>query len=339
MQMEPKELVGCEPHEHVPLEDPSTLEAQILPVADFFQNNTCYDFLPNSSEVVVVDIDLKLQHAFSVAQDNNVTFASLWDSQQKKLCGMLTITDYVKMLLHFRDDPEGMQEFWNLPIRTWYQKRTSKPTLPSGDIIHCSVEDSLYQALRLLHIHKIHRLPTLHGGNLLHAVCRPSILGYFVANYPMDATLFSHSISDLKIGTFGRIFTGTPQTPLFTLLDTCVNRGISAVPIVNEDGRLLDVFSRYDVMNLAVEAEHSLDSTIADVNAAYPSNQVFTCTRKDTLREVLQHLMRTGAQRLVCINESKAVEGIISVGDIFDFFVGYGDNITKDPESPKPEQS
>ena len=52
---------------------------------------------------------------------------------------MLTITDYVKMLLDFRDDPEGMQEFWNLPIRTWYQKRTSKPTLPSGDIVHCSV--------------------------------------------------------------------------------------------------------------------------------------------------------------------------------------------------------
>ena len=70
---------------------------------------------------------------------------------------------------------------------------------------------------------------------------------------PPPPPLFSHSISDLNIRTFGPTFTGTPQTPLFTLLDTCVNRGISAVPIVNEDGRLLDVFSRYDVMNLAVE--------------------------------------------------------------------------------------
>ena len=42
---------------------------------------------------------------------------------------------------------------------------------------------------------------------------------------------------------------------------------------------------------------------------------------QDTLRAVLQHMMRTGAQRLFCITDNKAVEGVVSVGDVFKFFV------------------
>ena len=52
---------------------------------------------------------------------------------------MLTITDYVKMLLRFRDDPEGMHEYWSLPIRTWFTGRATKPTLPNGELVHCGV--------------------------------------------------------------------------------------------------------------------------------------------------------------------------------------------------------
>jgi predicted transcriptional regulator len=152
-------------------------------------------------------------------------------------------------------------------------------------------------------------------------MCRPSILGYFAANYPLDASIFSYSIGDLKIGTYGRIFSGNPTTPLSTLLETCLKKCISSVPIVDENGVLLDIFSRSDVMNIAAEAEHNLDSTIADVTNAYPNHDVYVCKRQDTLRAVLQHMMRTGAQRLFCITDNKAVEGVVSVGDVFKFFV------------------
>jgi len=322
-RMEAKPLLSCEPNSSVPLasDEASTLKEQVQPIIEFFRTNTCYDFLPNSSEVVVVDIDLQLQHAFAVAQDNSLLFASLWDSRLKRLVGMLTISDYVKILLHFRDDPDGMQEFWTLPIRTWYQSRPNRPALPNGELVHCQVEDSLLEALRLLNAHKVHRLPALHGGNILHAVCHPSILGYFVANFPLDATIFSYSIGDLKIGTYGRIFTGTPQTPLFTLLDTCVKKGVSSVPIVDEKGTLLDVFSRQDVMNVATEAEHSLESAIADINAAYPNRELPTCQKQDSLRAVLRQFMRTGASRLICVGEQRAVDGIVSVVDVFRFFI------------------
>eukprot|EP00667_Euglena_gracilis_P014728 EG_transcript_15273 len=329
------ELVGCGPNESIPLDDPASLTEQVHPIIEFFRNNTCYDFLPNSSEVVVVDIDLPLQHAFSVAQDNNLIAASLWDSRIKRLVGMLTITDYVKMLLHFRDDPEGMNEFWALPIRAWYQSRPNKPMLPNGEIVHCGVEDSLLEALRLLHVHKVHRLPALHGGNLLHAVCRPSILGYFVANYPLDAPIFSYSITDLKVGTFGRIFTGTPHTPLFTLLDTCVKKVVSSIPIVDEKGTLQAVFSRQDVMSIAVEAEHTLESTISEIQAAYPPGDLPVCKKQDSLRAVLQHLLRTSAQRLICVDENRVVEGIVSVEDVFKFFIELA-GVSKGWEAPQP---
>eukprot|EP00906_Rhabdomonas_costata_P022277 RCo032193 len=331
-----REFLSPEHNAAVPLTDPDSLRGDVEPILEFFRTNTCYDFLPNSSEVVVVDIDLPLQHAFAVAQDNNVTFATLWDSTEgeKRLCGMLTITDYVKMLLHFRDDPEAMKRSWDLPIRTWYRQRAITAGRQYNVLVYCEVEDSLLEALRLLHHHKIHRLPALHNGNILHVICRPSVLGYFAANFPLDSKFFSYSVLDLKVGTFGRVWTGTPHTPLHTLLTTCMTKKVAALPITDEEGVLVDMFSRYDVMNIAAESDHNLDSTIAEINASFPTTCLYTCSKHDTLRAVLQHLMRTGAQRLVCVDGNHRVEGIVTVGDIFDLFIRYIVGPTDAPPPP-----
>eukprot|EP00997_Jenningsia_sp_PLL12_P008801 NODE_5634_length_562_cov_56.787524_g4900_i0.p1 GENE.NODE_5634_length_562_cov_56.787524_g4900_i0~~NODE_5634_length_562_cov_56.787524_g4900_i0.p1 ORF type:complete len:180 (-),score=66.54 NODE_5634_length_562_cov_56.787524_g4900_i0:22-537(-) len=165
-------------------------------------------------------------------------------------------------------------------------------------------------------------------------ISRPAVLGYVVANYPMDSSMFAYSIGDLGIGTYGRVFTGTTSSPLHALLAMCMSKGIAALPITDEDGVLVDMFSRYDVMHIAAEA-NTMDSSIMDINPTFSSTQLFVCSRKDSLRSVLQHMMQTSAQRLVCVNEHKRVEGVITVGDIFNFFIQY----VKDEEASSPKQS
>jgi len=102
-------LVGPRKDECVPLEDPAVVKGLLTPILDFLRSKKCYDFLPDSTQVVVLDLDLPLMHTFSVAHEHNVTFATLWDRRTSKYCGMMTVTDYINMLLQYHRDPAGLQ--------------------------------------------------------------------------------------------------------------------------------------------------------------------------------------------------------------------------------------
>eukprot|EP01013_Petalomonas_cantuscygni_P022174 TRINITY_DN4234_c0_g1_i2.p1 TRINITY_DN4234_c0_g1~~TRINITY_DN4234_c0_g1_i2.p1 ORF type:complete len:496 (-),score=65.76 TRINITY_DN4234_c0_g1_i2:25-1512(-) len=89
---------------HAPTQD--DIANWVQPVLQFMAESSCYRFIPDSSRCVVLDLDLPITAAFAAAADNDVTFAALWDRDSQQLCGMLTVTDYARILLCY---------FTNLP--------------------------------------------------------------------------------------------------------------------------------------------------------------------------------------------------------------------------------
>ena len=59
---------------------------------------------------------------------------------------------------------------------------------------------------------------------------------------------FNSSISDLKIGTYNDIELAHHSTPIIEALHKFVNRRISALPIVDEEGKLIDIYAKFDVI-------------------------------------------------------------------------------------------
>ena len=59
---------------------------------------------------------------------------------------------------------------------------------------------------------------------------------------------FDKSICDLNIGTYNDIETAHHSTPIIEALNKFVKRRISALPIVDEGGRLIDIYAKFDVI-------------------------------------------------------------------------------------------
>lgn len=64
----------------------------------FMKAHKCYDLIPTSSKLVVFDTHLPVRKAFYALVYNGVRAAPLWDTDNQRFTGMLTITDFIKIL-------------------------------------------------------------------------------------------------------------------------------------------------------------------------------------------------------------------------------------------------
>lgn len=56
------------------------------------------------------------------------------------------------------------------------------------------------------------------------------------------------TIKELKIGTFTNIETASEDTTIILALKKFVERRVSALPIVDSYGRLVDIYAKFDVI-------------------------------------------------------------------------------------------
>lgn len=65
-------------------------------------------------------------------------------------------------------------------------------------------------------------------------------------------------LSEVKIGTFEGVETAREDTPIIQALQKFLEKRVSALPIVDDDNKLIDIYARFDVINLAVSNQYSL---------------------------------------------------------------------------------
>jgi 5'-AMP-activated protein kinase regulatory gamma subunit len=90
-------------------------------------------------------------------------------------------------------------------------------------------------------------------------------------------TFLNKKLREVRIGSFDEIETAREDTPIIVALQKFLDRRISALPIVDEQNRLLDIYARFDVINLAAEKTYNnLDITLKQVRllpSSIPSNE------------------------------------------------------------------
>ncbi|KAF8390767.1 hypothetical protein HHK36_025295 [Tetracentron sinense] len=206
-------------------------------------------------------------------------------------------------------------------------------------------------ALRILQ-NKISTVPVIHSTQdgscqqLLHLACLPGILKHICRHFrhsPGTMPLLQQAVGSLPLGTWvpeiGRasgcqLTTLQPGAPLSSALSLLIEAQISSIPIVDDNGSLLDVYSRSDITSLAksnVYARIQLDQTNMHqaLQLAFEANNTInankrcqTCLRSDSLHVIMERLSDPAVRRLIVIEAgSKRVEGIISLRDVFNFIL------------------
>lgn len=310
--------------EKVKIKDLVEDESQIF--VKFFRFHKTYDLIPTSAKLVVFDTQLIVKKAFFALVYNGVRAAPLWDNKRQQFVGMLTITDFIRILQkYYSSSSSSMEELEEHKLDTWRNElHQERPQ----ELISIGPDMSLYFAIQTLINNKIHRLPVIDPatGNVLYIVTHKRILRFlllYINDLPKPAYL-SQSLEELKIGTYENIETVSEDTSIILALKKFVERRVSALPMVDKHGRLVDIFAKFDVINLAAERTYNnLDVTLKQANE-YRSDWfegVQKCHLTDTLFNVIEKIVRAEVHRLVIVDTDDKVIGILSLSDILHYLV------------------
>ncbi|CAL8390038.1 unnamed protein product [Boreogadus saida] len=307
---------------------------------NFMKSHTCYDAIPTSCKLVVFDTKLQVKKAFFALVANGLRAAPLWDSKLQRFVGMLTITDFINILHHYYKSPMvQIYELESHKIETW---RDIYLQYSHQFLISISPKGSLYDAIYFLLKHKIHRLPVLdpESGNVLHILTHKRILKFLhIFGRTVPKPKFIHrSIQELGIGTFRNIATIAQTASVYDALAVFVERRVSALPVVDEQGKVVALYSRFDVINLA--AQKTYNNLHMSMGEAVRRRMCFvegviTCYAHETLDAVVERIVQAEGRvialhsssslidalslsvaRLVLVDSGAVVRGIVSLSDI-----------------------
>ncbi|KAL2293854.1 hypothetical protein Nmel_018919 [Mimus melanotis] len=209
---------------------------------------------------------------------------------------------------------------------------------------------SLFDAVSSLIRNKIHRLPVIDpdSGNTLYILTHKRILKFLKLFVSLGSALSPHrppqiaevpkpefmaqTLEELKIGTYSNIAVVGTSTPIYVALGIFVQHRVSALPVVDDSGRVVDIYSKFDVINLAAEKTYNnLDVTVSRElqHRSHYFEGVLKCYKHETLETIPPRLVEAevtvppwwGVHRLVVVDESDVVKGIVSLSDILQALV------------------
>ncbi|KAI5398530.1 sucrose nonfermenting 4-like protein isoform X1 [Lathyrus oleraceus] len=330
----------------------------------FMSSNTVFDLIPMSGKVVALDIDLSMQQAFHALYEQGLSVAPVWDSSKCKFVGMLNAMDIIQILNQLGSHGSTMTEeqLKTHTIAAWREiKFQQSGTDSSGRtypwrFVDAVADESLKDiALKLLQ-NKVLVVPVLDSSSkdgsvpqLLHIASLTDILKCICRhfkNFSASLPVLQLPVGSIplakwvpKVGESNNqsLAMLKPTDSLSAAVSILIQGEVSSIPIVDDNGSLIYIYTRSDITALAkneVYACISLDKyciyqqMFRDHRIPYGlSDQILypVCLRSDTLQLVVERLANSDVEELVVVEAggSKRVEGIISIRDVFRFLLGY----------------
>ncbi|XP_034720659.1 5'-AMP-activated protein kinase subunit gamma-1 isoform X2 [Etheostoma cragini] len=305
-------------------------EADATVYMNFMKSHCCYDAIPTSCKLVIFDTKLQVKKAFFALVANGLRAAPLWDSKLQRFVGMLTITDFINILhCYYKSPLVQMYELENHKIETWRGDSFQNVYLQCSNhfLISISPEASLFDAIYFLLKYKIHRLPVIdpESGNVLHILTHKRILKFLhIFKKVPKPPFIGRPIQELGIGTFRNIATVQQTASLYEALSIFVERRVSALPVVDEQGKVVSLYSRFDVINLAAQKTYNnLDMPMQEAVRRRTCfvEGVIKCYPDETLETIIDRIVNAEVHRLVLVDRADVVKGIISLSDLLQAMV------------------
>ncbi|XP_072902285.1 5'-AMP-activated protein kinase subunit gamma-1-like isoform X4 [Hemitrygon akajei] len=195
-------------------------------------------------------------------------------------------------------------------------------------LVSISPNDSLFDAVYSLIKNKIHRLPVIDpvSGNVLYILTHKRILKYFhlfVSKLPKPSFM-KKTLRELGIGTYENVALVEETSTVYEALGIFVSRRVSALPVVNKLGKVVNLYSRFDAINLAAQkAYNNLDVSVKEVleQRWHCFENVLKCYAHETLEVIIERLVKHEVHRLVLVDEEDVVHGIVSLSDMLQALV------------------
>ncbi|KAF9453761.1 CBS-domain-containing protein [Macrolepiota fuliginosa MF-IS2] len=328
-------------------------DAGVSAIRNFLRCHTCYDAFPVSFRLIVLDTKLNVKRALQC-----VVSAPLWNSEKSRFAGMLTVLDIIHLIQYYYRTADFEQAATDVETFRLESLREIERELgvapPPLTREHPS--SSLFDAAKLIIQTHARRLPLLDNDTetghevVISVLTQYRLLKFISINCHKEVQQLHLSLRRLKIGTYVSSPSPDPNDPYYPIatanMDTSVfdvvhmfsERSISAVPIIDEEGLVVNLYETVDVITLVrLGAYQSLDLKIKDAltqrSPDFPG--VVICTASDSLGTLLQLIRKRRVHRLVVVEGEKGrLLGVITLSDVLRYIVGQVDANEPRPKLP-----
>ncbi|KAJ2787101.1 AMP-activated serine/threonine-protein kinase regulatory subunit [Coemansia interrupta] len=301
---------------------------ELAQIASFFlKQHSAYDMIPVSFRLIVLDTKLLVTKALSTLVQNGVESAPMYDSTQACYAGMLTTTDLVNLIQYYYSNfsySEALEDLGQVQLEN-YKDLLLRFKSRQTNTLCANPLDTLYEVSRRLLATDYSALALVDedtdtGSDVIVSMLSIyKILNFMAVNIDDKKNLKQHSLYDLEIGTYGDLITASMDTPVIDLIRMFVDNNISVIPILDEDGVVLNVFAESDIILLAREGLlDELNIQVSEALALRPDDYpgVHSCTMSDTLFSVLDTIRKTQVQRLIVVDEDIKPVGVVALSDV-----------------------
>ncbi|KAI8623809.1 hypothetical protein F5Y19DRAFT_481281 [Xylariaceae sp. FL1651] len=308
---------------------------------EFLRVRTSYDVLPLSFRLIILDNDLLIKKSLNILTQNGIVSAPLWDSHNSKFAGLLTATDYINLIQYYCQFPEHIDDVDKFRLSSLRDIEKAIGVLPLETV---SVHPSrpLYEACSRMLKSRARRIPLVDIDDetgretVVSVITQYRILKFIAVNTEQHTSLLKQTVREIGLGTYTNLKTGLMTQSVLEIINMMVTNNISAVPIVDKNNVVLNVFEAVDVIpilrNGAVEElEISVGESLSKRGDDFGG--IYTCQEDDRLDSIFIALRQSRVHRLVVIDDHWHLKGMISLSDILKYVLFHGDEEEYFPSS------
>ncbi|RMD39872.1 hypothetical protein DV735_g5267, partial [Chaetothyriales sp. CBS 134920] len=308
-------------------------------IRDFLRLRNCYEVLPLSFRLIELDVSLTVKDSLNILVQCGIVSAPLWDSATSTYAGLLTVNDYLNVIRYYNLHADKLKDVDNLLLSDLREVERVLNVKPP-ETIAASPETILYDALRKQLTSRARRIPLISYDSDTQRIMITSVITQyrilkFIAMNIKDTDLLRKPLSQLRLGTYENIFRCEMDSTVLDVIDGMVERNISSVPVINEDGTLYNVFEAVDVIetlksgdygNLTWSVGRALDQRSPD----HPG--IYTCTLDDGLDTIFDTIRKSRVHRLMVVDENNVLKGTLSLSDILHYILVGGEEAAEAPQ-------
>ncbi|KAJ9142552.1 CBS-domain-containing protein [Coniochaeta hoffmannii] len=302
-------------------------------IREFLKVRNSYDVLPLSCRLIVFDNELLIKKSLNILIQNGIVSAPVWDSRTSTFAGLLTSTDYINVIQYYCQYPDQLDQVDQFRLSSLRDIEKAIGVLPL-ETVSVHPTRPLYEACRRMLKTRARRIPLVDKDDetgretVISVVTQYRILKFIAVNNEKYTTLLKKSVREIGLGTYGKLATANMSSPVLDAIHLMVDHNISAVPIVDKDNRLLNVFEAVDVIPCIKGGDYeALSSTIGEAlskrSEDFPG--IYTCTEEDRLDSIFDTIRKSRVHRLVVIDDDSRLRGMISLSDILKYVLLHGE--------------
>lgn len=301
----------------------------------FLKSKTSYDVLPVSFKLVVLDTTLLVKKSLTILLQNNIVSAPLWDSKASRYAGLLTASDYINVIQYYFQHPDKLDKVEDFTLDGL---REVEKAIGADPIETISIHpfSSLYEACGKMIEAKARRIPLIDVEEdsqreiVVSVLTHYRILKFVALNCLKETRLLQKPLSELHIGVYENISTCSMTTPVIDVIHILASKRVSSVPILDDEGKLVNAYEAVDVLTLikgGIYTDLSLSVGEALMRRPEDFEGVYICTENDKLDTIMDIVRKTRIHRLFVVDNDGRLKGIVTLSDILKYLL-YGESTT-----------